>query len=59
MTCSSFEVTSQQMYEFVGTLRINEEAELILENLDLNRSSQLVDGKWVSIPTGDFDLMFP
>jgi len=58
-TCSSFEVVAQRMYEFVGTLQINEISELVLENIDLDQSSQLVDGKWVSIQKGNFDVMFP
>ena len=59
MTCSSFEVQSQQAYEFVGTLRFNKEAEPILENLNLGASRLLLDGKWVSIPMGESKIFFP
>jgi hypothetical protein len=59
MTCSPFEVTSLRTYEFVGTLRTNPNSELILEDIDLGQSSQLVDGKWTSISTRKFDVMFP
>lgn len=59
ITCSSFEVVPQRMYEFVGALRVSADSELILEDIDLDRSRQLVDGQWLPISTGDFDLMFP
>ena len=58
-TCSSFEVVSQRTYNFAGTLRLNEASELILEDIDLARSSQLVDGQWVSMRTGEFSFWFP
>ena len=47
------------MWMFVGTLQVNEDSELILQNIDLEQSSQLVDGKWLPISTGNFDVMFP
>lgn len=59
ITCSPFKVTSQQMYEFVGRLKVRENSELILEDIDLDQSSQLVDGKWIPLAAGDFDVMFP
>lgn len=59
ITCSPFEVVAQRMYEFVGTLQVNETSELLLENINLDQSSQLVDGKWTPISRGDFDVMFP
>ncbi len=59
ITCSPLEVVAQRMYEFVGTLRVNESSKLILENIDLDRSSQLVDGKWLPLSSRNFDVMFP
>lgn len=59
LTCSPFEVVAQRMYEFVGTLKVNEKSEFILENIDLDRSRQLVEGKWLSIQNGDFVIPFP
>lgn len=59
ITCSPFEVVSQRMYEFTGTLQVNENSEYILENIDLEQSRQLVDGKWVPIQKGNFDVSFP
>jgi hypothetical protein len=59
ITCSSFEVVSLRMYEFVGRLRINSSSEPILEEIDLGQSSQLVNGSWTSISTGNIDVMFP
>jgi hypothetical protein len=59
LTCSPFQISSHQMYEFVGTLQVNKNDGMILENMDLDHSSQLVDGEWLPIPGGDFDLMFP
>ncbi len=59
MTCAPFEVTSQQMYELVGTLRVNGPSNFTLENIDLKQSSQLVDGEWKSISPGNLDVMFP
>jgi len=59
MTCKSFEVVSGRNYEFVGVLRVKDGSELILENIELHRSSQLVDGKWAPISTGEFGFGFP
>lgn len=59
LTCSPFEVVSLRMYEFVGRLQMDSNSELVLEDIDLDQSSQLVDGKWVSISTGQFHVMFP
>ncbi len=59
ITCSPLEVVAQRMYEFVGTLRVNESSKLILENIDLDRSSQLVDSRWIAISDGTFDVVFP
>ncbi len=59
LTCSPFEVASLQTYEFVGTLRVGTGSALILENIDLDRSSQLVDGKWIPLQKGNFDVFFP
>jgi hypothetical protein len=58
MTCSPFEVVSLRTYEFVGTLRVRGD-ELILENIDLEQSSQLVDSEWTAIPKRDFPVFFP
>lgn len=59
MTCSPFKVISEQTYEFVGTLRVNGASDFILEDIDIEQSSQLVNGKWEPLSTGSFDLMFP
>jgi hypothetical protein len=58
IACSPFEVVSERMYEFVGTLQIND-SEFILENVDLDQSRQLVDGKWTPVQRGNFEVMFP
>jgi hypothetical protein len=58
LTCTPFKVTSYEMYEFVGTLRVNG-TELILENLDLEQSRQFIDAEWTAIATGSSDVMFP
>jgi hypothetical protein len=59
ITCSSFEVVSWRMYDLVGVLRVVSGAEPILESIDLEGSSQLVDEKWIPLQTGDFDVGFP
>lgn len=59
MTCQGFEAISLRMYEFFGILRVNADSELILENIDLNESSQLVDGEWLPISTGKLQVYFP
>lgn len=59
ITCSPFEVTAQRMYEFAGTLRVNGVSDFILENIDLDQSSQFVDGKWMPLSAGNFGVMFP
>jgi hypothetical protein len=59
ITCSAFEVVSKRMYELVGVLRAGQGSELILENIDLEQSSQLVDEKWIPLQTGDFEVGFP
>jgi hypothetical protein len=59
ITCSPFEVVTQRMYEFIGTLQVNKNSEFFLENIDLKRSRQLVDDNWIPISTGDFEVMFP
>lgn len=59
ITCSPFEVVSERAYQFVGTLRVTEEAGLFLENIVLEQSSQFVDGSWIPLQKGNFDVMFP
>jgi hypothetical protein len=59
MTCRPFEVVSDKTYELVGALRVKEGPELILENIDLDRSRQMVNGSWLPVSTGNFDVMFP
>jgi hypothetical protein len=59
MTCLSFEVKSQQTYEFIGTLRLDGESELILENIDLGASRQLMNGEWIPTLPGEFSIVFP
>jgi hypothetical protein len=58
LTCTPFKVTSYEMYEFVGTLRVNG-TELILENLNLEQSRQLIDAEWTALPLGSSDVVFP
>lgn len=59
ITCAPFKVTAHEMYEFVGTLRVNGDSEFILENIDLEQSRQLVNAEWTAISTGNFDVIFP
>ena len=59
ITCSAFEVVSWRMYELVGMLRAVPGWEPILENIDLEQSTQLVDGNWIPLATGDFEVGFP
>lgn len=51
-----------EAFEFVGKLRTRDQqdsVELILEDIDLKASRQLIDGEWGPIPTGDFTYNFP
>ncbi len=51
-----------EAFEFVDTLKVSNphgDRELILEDIDLNRSRRLVDGEWEPIPTGVFSYFFP
>ncbi len=59
ITCSPFQVAAYEVYEFVGTLRVNGVLDLTLENIDLEQSRQFVNGEWAAISTGNFDVMFP
>jgi hypothetical protein len=59
ITCSPFEVVSGRTYELVGTLQVHENSDLILENIDVEGSSQLVDGEWIPISARNFDVLFP
>lgn len=59
ITCSPFQVASHETYEFSGTLRVNGEAEIILENIDLEQSRQFIDGEWKPIAAGTFEVTFP
>jgi hypothetical protein len=59
ITCSPFQATSYEMYEFVGTLRVNGDSDFTLENIDLEQSSWFVNGEWKPISAGNFDVMFP
>jgi hypothetical protein len=55
-------LTAIEAFEFVGTLKVSDqqgELELILENIDLNKSKRFVDGEWSPIPTGVFSYFFP
>lgn len=56
---SAFEVVSWRKYELGGVLRAVPGLEPILENIDLEQSTQLVDGKWLPLQTGDFEVAFP
>jgi hypothetical protein len=47
------------MYEFVGTLQVSADAALILDDIHLDQSRQLVEGSWGPIPARNFDVMFP
>lgn len=59
ITCSPFEVGTQRTYEFVGTLKVDENSEFILEDINLEQSRQLVDGNWIPIQKVNFDIQFP
>ena len=59
ISCSPFEVIPQRMYEFVGTLQVTQGNEFLLENIVLDQSRQLVDGKWIPLSNANFDIMFP
>ena len=59
MDCIPFDPCTAKEFEFVGTLRIDHEFYfngLVLENLDLESSRQLIDKKWVPIETGRFTI---
>jgi hypothetical protein len=51
-----------EAFEFVGTLRVRPQGNivrLILDDIDLEASRRLADGKWGVIPTGEFTYVFP
>ena len=51
-----------EVFEFVGVLRVDpqeSEAELILEDIDLQASRRMTDGEWGPILTGEFRYVFP
>ena len=50
------------IYEFEGRLRVdnnNDNIELVLEDVDVADTRQLVDGRWEQVPTGIFSINFP
>ena len=71
MTCTPFDPPqdlhgyvnpSITNYEFVGTLRVDSQGSeevLILDDIDIEASRQLVDEKWEPIPAGEFSWLFP
>jgi hypothetical protein len=62
MTCTPFDPQAAEVFEFVGTLRTGDQqgdAELVLENIDVKVSRQLLDEEWVPIQTGNFSYFFP
>ena len=51
-----------EAFEFVGTLRVRHqgnEVVLILDNIDLDQSRRLADGKWGAIPIEEITYAFP
>ena len=51
-----------EVFEFVGVLRVDaqgSEVVLILEDIDLQASRRMAEGKWGPIPTGVFSYNFP
>ncbi len=71
VVCSPFAPTAHatwggsetiEAFEFAGTLRVDDQGGtlvLILEDIDLQASQRLFEGKWGPIPTGDFTYLFP
>lgn len=49
-------------YEFVGILSVDtreDEVVLVLDQIDIESSRQLMDEQWEPIPTGEFPTLFP
>jgi photosystem II stability/assembly factor-like uncharacterized protein len=55
MECSPFDPGLARQFEFAGRLRIDY-GNLILEDLDLAASRQLINGSWFPIETGKFSV---
>jgi photosystem II stability/assembly factor-like uncharacterized protein len=55
MKCSPFDPGLARQFDFVGRLKIDY-GNLILENLDLAASRQLINASWVPIETGSFTV---
>jgi photosystem II stability/assembly factor-like uncharacterized protein len=55
MECSPFDPGLARQFEFAGRLRINH-GNLVLEDLDLAASRQLIDVNWVPFETGKFSV---
>ncbi len=53
--CSPFNPQTGDVYIFVGTLLVRGER-IILRDIDFEASRQLIEGRWVPIPTGAFNV---
>lgn len=60
VTCQPFNPQPERWFELVGRLRIDnitsDPPRLVLEDLDLAASRQLVNAEWIPIETGSFTL---
>ena len=57
MTCQPFDPTRAKMFEFKGTINIDQVGKkeiMWLSNINFENSRQFVDGKWQPIPLGKF-----
>ncbi|HSM70539.1 MAG TPA: hypothetical protein VK851_03265 [Anaerolineales bacterium] len=61
MTCEPFDPTHGAVYEFKGTINIDQigKKEIMwLSDIDFENSRQLVNGEWEPIPLGKFIVQF-
>jgi hypothetical protein len=62
MTCTPFDPQGAEIFELVGTLRIDRqqgEPVLILDGVNLRQSRQMLGEELEPIPTGTFKYAFP
>ncbi|PKO13231.1 MAG: hypothetical protein CVU39_20245 [Chloroflexi bacterium HGW-Chloroflexi-10] len=62
MTCVPFDPKGGMIFELMGTLRVEREGGLknvLLEDIQLEKSFRIIEEKREPIPTGKFEYLFP
>lgn len=62
LVCSPFDPSRARTFEFKGeihTTQVGKRRVIWLSDIDFNRSRQLIEGSWLPIPLGEFEIITP